>query len=474
MNKEIIKKKISEMTIEEKVAQTQAVWLHHFMENEEISWNAINKYLRYGVGEIRIAGTHLRLSPRKIANLINQVQSYLIKATRHHIPALIREECLAGLMAPSATPFPQPINMASTWDEEAIYNLAKTINRQSMLLGVNHCLSPVLDLCVDPRWGRCEETFGEDPYLSAVMGSYYIRGIQDVKEGRRIISTAKHFVGYGYPEGGRNMAPFAGSLRDLLEYHLFPFEMAIKSADVGAIMVAYNEIDGIPCHANKWLLTELLRNKLRFDGLVTSDGDGVLFLVGVHQYAKSCVEAYKIAIESGIDVVSNIAFPIIPCFEEIIEEIKNGYISQEALDRAVERVIIAKYLTGVFEKPFIDESAVPSTLDADDYRKVAYEIAKKSIVLLKNNGVLPLDVRSIKTISVIGPGANDPSIMLGDYHFDAHRGLHNNLSVAIKSVYEAIKEKLSPHIQVLYARGCDYIRSNDEEMESAMEIAARS
>lgn len=474
MIEEVIRKKLTEMSVEEKVAQTQAVWIHHFMENGEISWDAINRYLRYGVGEVRVAGTHLRLAPEKIIMLINQIQSYLINNTRHHIPALIREECLAGLMAPTATPFPQAINMASTWDENLIYTLAKTIASQSAKIGVNHCLSPVLDLCLDPRWGRCEETFGEDPYLSGVIGLHYIKGIQEPTDGRRIISTAKHFLGYGYTEGGRNKAPFVGNYKDLLEHHLFPFEVAVKMGNVGAVMVAYNEIDGIPCHANKWLLTEILRNKLGFNGLITSDGDGVLFLISEHEYARSCVGAYKLAIESGIDVVSNILYPIIPCFEEIVKEVKNGYISQDALDRAVEKVLMIKYLTGVINNPFIEGSSQSNILDSEEYRQVAYEVAVKSIVLLKNNGILPLNFESIKTISVIGPGSDDPSIMLGDYHFDAHRGFHSKLSVEIKSLYDAIKDKLSSRIQVLHARGCDYTSCSDEGIEKALELGSKS
>ncbi|MEM1801192.1 MAG: glycoside hydrolase family 3 C-terminal domain-containing protein, partial [Desulfurococcaceae archaeon] len=343
--------------------------------------------------------------------------------------------------------------------------IASAIREQAMLIGSRHCLSPVLDLCRDPRWGRCEETYGEDPYLVSSMGLKYITGLQTEDISKGVVATGKHFAGHGFPEGGRNIAQVHLGLREFMEQHLYPFEVAVKLGGLLAIMPAYHEIDGIPCHANKWLLTDVLRREWGFRGIVVSDYNGILQLHSIHKIAKDCTTAFKLALEAGVDL----NFLDIECFDQLVDAVRDGLISQSIIDRAVERVLRLKHMLGLFENPFIDELNVPETLDNEVHRRLALEAARESIVLLKNNGILPLP-KDIGSIAVIGPNAASPRNMLGDYHYDAHVP-GEGISVKVITVLEGIKNKVSGRTRVLYAKGCDIDSQDRSGFKEAIEVA---
>ncbi|TRM80296.1 beta-glucosidase, partial [Sulfolobus sp. F3] len=237
--------------------------------------------------------------PKQAGKVINQIQRYLIEKTRVRIPAIVHEECLSGLMGPTATLFPIPLALSSTWDLTTVSKVTKAIRNQTTILGIRHCLSPVLDLCRDPRWGRCEETFGEDVYLTASMANAYITGLQG---NNQLIATAKHFVAHGSPEGGRNTAPVNVGNRELRNVYLYPFEVAVRKSEVLSIMPAYHEIDGVPCHANNELLHKVLREEWGFKGIIVSDYWAVKYLNTVHRVADSCKEAGLLALNAGVNI----------------------------------------------------------------------------------------------------------------------------------------------------------------------------
>ncbi|MDK6028606.1 glycoside hydrolase family 3 N-terminal domain-containing protein [Ignisphaera sp. 4213-co] len=457
---------LKSMSIEEKVAQLQSISVDRLLEGKNFSEEKAKQLLRYGIGEItRVGGSRIGLRPREAARIVNEIQKFLVEKTRLGIPAIVHEECLAGLMAPTATVFPQAIALASTWSPEIVNRVANAIREQVLCIGSRHCLSPVLDLCRDPRWGRCEETYGEDQYLVSAIGTAYILGLQGEDISKGVIATTKHFAGHGFPEGGRNIGPLHAGLREFMEQHLYTFEVGIKVGGALSVMPAYHEIDGVPCHANKWLLTDVLRGLWGFRGVIVSDYSAVLQLNTIHRIARNCVEAFKIALEAGVDII----FPDIICFDDIVKAVKEGLISEAVLDRAVERVLRVKALLGLFDNPYVDETKVPEILDNEIHRKLALEAARESIVLLKNDGVLPLS-KDIKTIAVIGPNANEPRNMLGDYHYDAHLG-KDSTSVNVVTVLEGIKRKVSKDTKVLYAKGCDIYSQDRSGFEEALRIA---
>ncbi|MEM1732121.1 MAG: glycoside hydrolase family 3 N-terminal domain-containing protein [Desulfurococcaceae archaeon] len=465
-NAHLVDELLGKMSIEEKIAQLQSIPVDKLLDGKEFSEAKAKEYLAHGIGQItRIGGSRLRLKPREAAKIANAVQRFLKEKTRLGIPAIIHEECLAGLMAPTATVFPQAIGLASTWNPELIERIASAIREQATLIGSRHCLSPVLDLCRDPRWGRCEETYGEDPYLVSSMGLKYITGLQTEDISKGVVATGKHFAGHGFPEGGRNIAQVHLGLREFMEQHLYPFEVAVKLGGLLAIMPAYHEIDGIPCHANKWLLTDVLRREWGFRGIVVSDYNGILQLHSIHKIAKDCTTAFKLALEAGVDL----NFLDIECFDQLVDAVRDGLISQSIIDRAVERVLRLKHMLGLFENPFIDELNVPETLDNEVHRRLALEAARESIVLLKNNGILPLP-KDIGSIAVIGPNAASPRNMLGDYHYDAHVP-GEGISVKVITVLEGIKNKVSGRTRVLYAKGCDIDSQDRSGFKEAIEVA---
>jgi len=459
---------ISRMTVEEKCAQLCSVPIQELVENGNLSVKKMKKFLKYGIGQItRVAGGIKWLEPEKAAKFSNEIQKFLEKNTRLKIPAMIHEECLSGFLSHRATTFPQAIGFASTWDPDIVRRVTSVIRRQMRATGAHQGLAPVLDVARDPRWGRIEETLGEDPYLVACMAKAYVEGLQgeDFKTG--VYATLKHFGGHSFSEGGRNCAPVHVSPRELREVFLFPFEVGVKVAGAGSVMNAYHEIDGIPCGASKELLTKILREEWGFEGFVVSDYGTLDMLVNFHRVASDKKEAAKIAIEAGIDI----ELPMISCYgEPLIQAVKEGLVSQATLDSAVCRVLRAKFISGIFENRYVKEKEVKKVFDTPSDRRLALQVARESMVLLKNeNGLLPVK-KNISSIAVIGPNARNARNMFGDYGYTAHLGCEYE-SVRTVTVLEGIKNKVSPKTKVLYARGCDTAGDDKSGFEEAIEAA---
>jgi beta-glucosidase len=483
---------LSQMTLAEKVAQLGSVWVYELLDNLAFSEAKAQALLGQGIGQITRIGGASSLEPAASARLANSIQAFVIKHTRLGIPAMVHEECCSGYMARGATCFPQTIGLASTWAPELAEAMAAVVRIQMRAVGAHQGLSPVLDVTRDPRWGRTEETFGEDPYLTSRMGVAYVKGIQgpDLKEG--ILATGKHFVGYGMSEGGMNWAPVHLPERELREVLLRPFEAAVKEAQLASMMNAYHELDGVPCTSSRHLLTEILRQEWGFDGIVVSDYFAVDQLAAYHRVACDKEEAALMALSAGIDV----ELPSTDCYGAPLHQaVQAGRISEALVDQAAGRALEMKFRLGLFEQPYVDEERVPRVFDTPDQRALARQIARKSIVLLKNQGeLLPLKPDLAK-IAVIGPNADSVRNLVGDYAYPCHieslvemrHSLQGTFHtpvpdrvemvdnfVPIISILEGIKRRVSPQTEVLYARGCDVLDPSREGLAEAVAAARQS
>ncbi|HPZ74924.1 MAG TPA: glycoside hydrolase family 3 N-terminal domain-containing protein [Candidatus Pacearchaeota archaeon] len=486
---ERVKDLLNQMTLDEKIAQLGSYWSYEILENGEFSTQKASKLLNFGIGQITRPGGATGFSPKQTAKLVNEIQKFLVNKTRLGIPAFIHEECLSGYMTKGATIFPQMIGIASTWQPELCEQMTTRIREQMKTLGIHQGLSPVVDVTRDPRWGRTEETFGEDPYLVSSMGVSYVKGLQSENVKNGIVATLKHFVGYGVSEGGMNWAPAHIAERELKEIFLLPFEAAIKEGKAKSIMNAYHELDGIPCGASKKLLRKILREEWNFDGIVVSDYFAVNSIMDYHKVASDKEEAAIKALTAGIDV----ELPTFDCYKEPLKNaVESGKLPIKFLDEAVKRILRLKFEMGLFENPFVDLEKVSDNLDLPEDRKLAYEIAAKSIVLLKNDGILPLisDNNSIKKVAVIGPNANSARNLTGDYTYLTHletleqdafgtsamKGIEFSESeLPITTIYEALKEKLIPlGIEVSYSKGCEINDKDKSYFTEAVNLAKSS
>lgn len=483
---------LDRMTLDEKIAQLGSCWVYELLAGKGLSSEKADNKMKNGIGQITRIGGASNLNPEDAAKLANEIQEYLAHNTRLGIPALIHEESCSGYMARGATCFPQTIGVGSTFCPELAKKMGDVIRAQMMAVGARQALAPLMDVARDARWGRVEETFGEDPYLTSKMGTSYITGLQGDNLQQGIIATGKHFVGYSMSEGGMNWAPPHIPERELREVYLRPFEAAVKEAKLRSIMPAYNELDGVPCHGNRNLINDLLRTEWGFDGIVVSDYYAISMLESYHRVTQTKAEAAMLALESGVDV----ELPTIDCYnyhlKKVIED-KPAFI--EMLDTAVKRVLKIKFELGLFENPYVDAAKAPEVFDNSMQRALALEIAKKSIVLLKNDeSFLPLR-RDINSIAVIGPNADSVRNIVGDYAYPCHietleEMRRNSLVVGtpipdnvefvdnfvpIKSILECIKSKLSGFkTQITYAKGCDVNDKDKSGFDEAIKAARNS
>jgi len=478
------------LTLDEKLAQVGSVWVFQLFENNTFSPKNADLWLRHGIGQITRIGGASNLNPVASAELANTIQSFLVSSTRLGIPAIVHEECCSGYMALGATIFPQALGVASTWEPELVEKMAAVIRTQLRTVGGHQALAPVLDVTRDPRWGRVEETFGEDPYLVSKMGSAYIKSLQGENLREGILATAKHFVAYGASEGGMNWAPPHVPRRELLEVFVAPFEAAIKTADLAAIMPAYHEMDGVPIHSSEDLVRDLLRTQLQFEGLVVSDYFGIDMLAEYHGVAENRCEASVLALKAGVDV----ELPSTNCYGDPLREaLEAGTADMALLDAAVSKVLEMKFQLGLFERPYVDTGHVAEVFETADQRMLAREIAQKTMVLLKNDGdLLPLD-KDIVSLAVIGPNADNSRNLLGDYTYPAHiesliesmvsnpfnQALPESITlpeqpVPMISILAAIRGKVSPQTQVRYAQGCEVNGDSTAGFAQAVEIARQS
>ncbi|MGF6735424.1 beta-xylosidase [Paraburkholderia youngii] len=452
---------LARMTLDEKIAQLHAAWLvlsadgNHKARSIDFAQSAnqitVDEIFQYGLGQItRPLGTHT-VDPKEGVRALNELQRKMVEDTRLGIPVMAHEECLVGLMIKDATLFPSPLNYAATWNPRLVGEVGTIIGEQARSIGCHQGLAPVLDVSRDPRWGRTEETLGEDPYLVGVLACHYVKGLQG--EQRDLLATLKHFVGHSASEGGRNHAPVHVGPRELNDVFMLPFEMAVKLANAGSVMPAYHDVDGVPCHGDRTLLHDTLREKWGFDGLVVADYAGVDLLYSHHAVARDSASAAALAFNSGLDV----ELPGHECAVHLKEALERNEITEATIDTAVTRVLRVKFQLGLFENPYVDPERVDvKSAAAGD---TAYQVALESAVLLRNQGnVLPLDANGADKIAVIGPTADDPLALLAGYSFPVH--LINSGEQSTASIATPLRSlrALLGNERVIHAQGCDIIK----------------
>ena len=449
---------LARMTLEEKIAQLYSLWLNlsedgnHQARNDPFTGGTdqekLRKTLSLGLGQITRPLGGRPIDARDGVKALNTLQKFMLEETRLGIPVMSHEECLNGLLAQGATLFPAALAYGASFNPGLVERVGKAIGEEARAVGAVQVLAPVLDVARDARWGRTEETFGEDPYLVGLMATGYVRGIQGDK--RDLLATLKHYAGHSFSEGGRNHAPVNLGWRELNDTFLLPFEMAVKLANAGSVMPAYHAIDGQPCHANRHLMTEVLREDWGFDGLIVADYTGVELLRKAQRIASDNAEAAALAFTAGLDV----ELPGNECAPSLAEAIERGLIATEQLDATVTRLLIEKFRTGLFEKPYADDGAItfqaPATLD------LAREAAREAVTILDNDGVLPL--ATDKKLAVIGPSADDPLALLSGYSFPVHLIVNKESADALDVVTpRAAFEAACGADNVLYARGCNIL-----------------
>lgn len=456
---ERVKLLLAQLTLEEKLQQMLVrTWDFILLNNPQTPVDELIS-ANFGINGIGCV-TDSRLDPKGSAEAINKLQRYLVEETRMGIPALVAAECLHGLVSPGATVFPQAIGMASAWNPELLEKMAATAAKEARALGVSQALSPDLDLAREPRWGRCEETYGEDPYLTGELGLAYIRGMQGTSQEigpDHVACMLKHFAAHGSPESGINISPVQIGDRELYSTYLPPFRKAVIEGKVASVMTAYSELDGVPSTASKKLFAQILRGEWGFDGYVFSDYGSIEMLETMHQIAESSAEAGRLALECGVDMEAPDAYGFGESLKPLVE---SGRIDIAKIDQAVSRILRLKFLTGLFERPYVDVDRAAGVLAAPAHHELAIEVARESIILLKNEGALLPLKKSVKSIAVLGPNADQNQF--GDYTCPGERGI---------TPLAAIRRLVSADTQVRYAKGCDLGTLRRDGIDEAVALA---
>jgi beta-glucosidase len=443
---------LKRMTLEEKVAQLQCHW-------ETMSWGSVQnekneadpaklaKVAPHGLGQFarpnETAGFGSR-TPFETATYANAVQKYFVEKTRLGIPIMFHEESLHGNQAKDATNFPSHLALGATWNESLLTEIYTAIAEEVRLRGGHEVLAPVVDLARDPRWGRTEECLGEDPYHVSRLAVAEIKAYQggekvDKIPARHVISTLKHFGIHGASEGGLNVGPNFADERQAREVYFQSFEACVKKAGALGLMPCYNEWSGIPAHANKWLLTDLLRKEWGFKGLIVSDYNAIQDLETLHKVAKNAEEAATWSINAGVDIETPSAYG----FKLVGDLIKKGKVTQATLDATVSRILTAKFRLGLFENPYTDPAEAQRVIGSDANRKLAYRAASESMVLLKNEGnILPLQKGKYKRIAIVGPNAD--RCILGGYSSTPKQTI---------SPLQSLKNKVGNDVELIYTEG---------------------
>ena len=445
---------LGRMTLEEKIAQ--------------MNMNGMGEYPRLpdGVGVVESPFINVK----EIARMSAETKRFAREKSRLGIPPIQIGECLHGQLAQGATIFPQAIAQGSTWNPELIEQMASVVALEASASGVDQALSPVFDLIRDPRYGRNEECYGEAPCLVAEMGVAFVEGIQGKAEYTRekgiapgkLMCTAKHFAGYSVPLGGINLGPASLGEREMRTLHLYPFEMAVKKGNIFSVMPSYNEVDGTPAHANRWLLNDVLREEWKFPGIVFTDYGGLSHLYHFHKVAADPSEAARMAMDAGVDIEA--ARPNV--YARLKENVENGCLNEAQIDNVVRRILRAKFMAGLFEKPYPDPDKIEKIVHRPEHIRLARTIAEESAVLLKNdNNMLPLDASRLKSIAVIGPNADQ--VQYGDYSYtrDNRSGV---------TILEGLRRKLGNKVQLNYAKGCEITGHNRDGIVRAVEAAEKS
>jgi beta-glucosidase len=441
---------LKRMTIEEKMAQLMGLWNGGIDDfTDEILNDAVKMKDIFGNGCNSVHPSSQGI--KETVELRNRIQRYLLEETRLGIPALFIDEGQHGLMRPDSTVFPQAIGLACSWDPALFEKIYEVIAYEMRSRGTHLALSPVVDVCRDPRWGRVEETYGEDPYLNGILGCSAVKGLQGSQDGtiaeNHVAATLKHLLGHGEPQGGQNQGPANYSIRVLRDYHMPPFKMCIENAKPVGVMPSYNEIDGVPSHSNKWLIKDLLRKEWGFEGLVVADYYAIDQLLLKEFVANDKKDAAMIAFNSGVQC----EFPVGNFYKLLVELLDEGKVKLEDIDKAVSQILKLKFQLGLFENPYVNIDNAIVVSKNPDHRKLALQAARESIVLLKNdvhpdtdgNRLLPLPKNKYKKIAVIGPCAKD--LYFGGYSGEPYEKL---------SLLDGITKKVCNTAEVLFAQGC--------------------
>lgn len=479
-----------QMTLAEKISQLGSTFIYDLLDESGFS---IEKACRMaqGMGQITRPGTYTLFTPRKRAEITNAIQDFMVNQTRLGIPVIFHDECCSGFTALGGTRFPQMIGLASTFRPELAEAMAGEIRKQMRATGSHHGLAPVLDIYRDPRWGRVEETFGEDPNVVARFGAAYIRGLQgdNLKEG--VMATAKHFLGHSVSEGGLNCTPVHLGPRELRETFLLPYEAAVHEAHVATAMNSYSELDGRVVAADKTILRDLLRDELGFDGLVVSDYMTIEMLHTFHRVAASLGEAATRSMRAGIDL----ELPETICYGEPLRKaIECGDVGMTLIDEAVSRVLAKKFELGLFEHPYVQVEAVEAIYQDARTKELNREIAAQSLVLLKNDGnLLPLP-KGPGRLAVIGPNATTGRNFQCDYSHPSMvevllEGLpqlrplleatgssseYQQSLAHVPNLLVSILARVTPDTRVLYSKGCDNNSEDRSGFAEAIDAARKA
>lgn len=458
---------LARMTLDEKLVEITSVW-----DDKKKIFDAKGQFdaakmaaaYPHGIGHFArpsdaTGPTSPRVVPwrttRDTVKLVNQLQRYQIERTRLGIPMIFHEEGLHGFAALGATSFPQAIALASTFDRDLIRDINAVTAREIRARGVSIGLTPVVDVARDPRWGRIEETFGEDPYLAGEMGVAAVEGLQGLNRTRilapgKVFATLKHLTGHGQPESGTNTGPAPIAERTLREVFFPPFEAVIRRTGVSAVMPSYNEIDGVPSHANRWLLGDVLRGEWGFDGAIISDYYAISDMQDIHKIAGSREEAARLALAAGVDA----DLPTGGSYMTLLAAVREGRVPMATIDRAVRRMLTLKFNAGLFENPYVDADKAVAITNNAEARALALKAAQRSITLLKNDGMLPLALpsggASKPTIAVIGPNA--AVARLGGYY---------GIPPVTVSILDGIKAKVGARANIVFAQGVKITENDD-------------
>jgi beta-glucosidase len=486
---------LSQMTLEEKIAQLGCLWSTSLVHDDTFDSDFAASKIPHGIGQITRIGASTGLRPRESAALMNAIQQVAVERTRLGIPIFVHEESVGGFCHRDATVFPQGIGLAATWNPALVEQVAGVIRAQMLAVGARLGLAPVLDVARDPRWGRVEETYGEDPVLAGTIGTAYVRGIQtdDLRSG--VVATAKHFLAYAMSEGGRNWNPVQMGPRELREVYAEPFAAVIRDAGLGAIMNSYASVDGLPCAGSSAILTDLLRGELGFQGVVVADYWSVPQLFRFHRVAADRGAAARLALAAGLDM----ELPATDFYgAPLKDEVAAGRLPMEIIDTAVLRVLRMKFQLGLFEHPYVDAEAASTHFQTPQQRALARRAAAESTILLTNDGTLPL-APHLQHVAVIGPGADDQRLLQGDYHYPSHLEsiylqpeaqpgdtiIGEGVLVPNAGGAYAPGPHFTPHItplaglraalgagvEVLYAKGCDVLGDDRSGFHAAIQAA---
>ena len=434
---------LARMTLEEKVGQMLCLWQgKRAITDREGRFDPARapEWFRIGVGRIERPGEGH--GARAEAEYTNAIQRWVKEHTRLGIPVLFHEEALHGLEADQATSFPQAIALASTWNPEIVERVFSAAGAEARARGVHQVLAPVVDVARDPRWGRIEETYGEDPYLAARIGVAAVHGFQGTEAvvgPSHVLATLKHMTGHGQPESGTNVGPAPYGERTLRDVFLYPFEVAIKEGGARSVMPSYNEVDGLPSHANRWLLHDVLRGEWGFDGVIVSDWFAIAQLGEVHHVAADVGEAARRALAATVDI----ELPDVQAYPTLVAQVREGRVTEAAIDDAVRRLLRAKFDLGLFDDPFVDPDRADRLSGSEASRSLALAAARQAITLLKNDPqLLPLRADRLSRVAVIGPHAAE--VLLGGYSGGPRHAV---------SILEGIRARLGSRATVEYAEG---------------------